>query len=97
MKSPYNKESLRCRTICSAIAYLASYVRNQFMLASNRENMIYKFVSCTENEGHFVPYYYSSPILKNEMGSNKLNQWSANKSGLPETPGKPYRTNNIHQ
>ncbi|MGN6602258.1 MAG: type II CRISPR RNA-guided endonuclease Cas9 [Ginsengibacter sp.] len=35
---------------------------------------IYKFVSCTDNEGHFVPNFYSSPILKNEMGTNNKNQ-----------------------
>lgn len=35
---------------------------------------IYKFVSCTENEGHFVPFYYSSPIIKNEMGTNNKSQ-----------------------
>jgi CRISPR-associated endonuclease Csn1 len=35
---------------------------------------IYKFVSCTESEGHFVPNWYSSPIIKNEIGSNNKSQ-----------------------
>ncbi|WP_281350820.1 type II CRISPR RNA-guided endonuclease Cas9 [Phnomibacter ginsenosidimutans] len=35
---------------------------------------IYKFVSCTGNEGHFVPMSYASPILKNEMGTNNKSQ-----------------------
>ena len=47
---------------------------NQFKLTSNHENMIYKFVSCTESEGHFVPHTYSSPIQKNEMGTNNKSQ-----------------------
>jgi CRISPR-associated endonuclease Csn1 len=51
---------------------------DQFKLTSDHENRIYKFVSCTENEGHFVPHYYSSPILKNEMGSNNKSQNSIN-------------------
>ncbi len=45
----------------------------------NIENMeqiqrIYKFVSCTGNEGHFVPHYYSKEIIKNEMGTNNKSQ-----------------------
>jgi len=39
---------------------------------------VYKFVSCTENEGHFVPNTYSSPIIKNELGSNNKSQNSTN-------------------
>lgn len=35
---------------------------------------IFKFVSCTESVGHFVPHWYSSPIIKNEMGSNNKSQ-----------------------
>lgn len=35
---------------------------------------IYKFVSCTGNEGHFVPHYYSKEIVKNEMGTNNKSQ-----------------------
>ena len=47
-------------------------------LHQNQQKMIYKFVSCTENEGHFVPNYYASPILKNELGSNNKNQNALN-------------------
>ncbi|PZX11794.1 CRISPR-associated endonuclease Csn1 [Breznakibacter xylanolyticus] len=35
---------------------------------------VYKFVSCTGNEGHFVPNFYSSPVLKNEVGANNKSQ-----------------------
>jgi CRISPR-associated endonuclease Csn1 len=35
---------------------------------------IYKFVSCTGNEGHFVPHSYAKEIVKNEMGTNNKSQ-----------------------
>lgn len=36
---------------------------------------IYKFVSCTGNEAHFVPYYVASPIIETtELGSNNKAQ-----------------------
>jgi CRISPR-associated endonuclease Csn1 len=35
---------------------------------------VYKFVSCTDNEGHFVPNSYSKEIIKNEMGTNNKSQ-----------------------
>ena len=37
-------------------------------------NRVYKFVSCTDSEGHFTPHYYSKEIIKNEMGSNNKSQ-----------------------
>lgn len=40
----------------------------------NEVHRIYKFVSCTEGEGHFVPYYYAKEIVKNEMGTNNKSQ-----------------------
>lgn len=40
---------------------------------------IFKFVSCTGSEGHFVPLWYSKDIIKNEMGTN-------NKSERPSCP-----------
>jgi len=40
---------------------------------------VYKMVSCTENEGHFVPAYYSNAIIKNEIGSNNKSQNSIDK------------------
>jgi CRISPR-associated endonuclease Csn1 len=43
-------------------------------LTTEQTLRIYKFVSCTSNEGHFVPNFYSSPILKNEMGTNNKSQ-----------------------
>lgn len=39
---------------------------------------IYKFISCTESEGHFVPCSLASPIMKNEIGSNNKSQNSLN-------------------
>ncbi|HLA57507.1 MAG TPA: HNH endonuclease domain-containing protein [Puia sp.] len=50
-----------------------SYI-NFEKLTKNKVNRIYKLVSCTGNEGHFVPHYYSKEILKNEMGTNNKNQ-----------------------
>lgn len=47
---------------------------NLTSLDSDQRKQIYKFVSCTENEGHFVPHTYSSPIQKNEMGTNNKSQ-----------------------
>lgn len=35
---------------------------------------VYKFVSCTGNEGHFVPLHYAKEIVKNEMGTNNKSQ-----------------------
>jgi CRISPR-associated endonuclease Csn1 len=35
---------------------------------------IYKFVSCTGNEGHFVPNSYATSIVKNEIGANNKSQ-----------------------
>ena len=43
-------------------------------LSKEQTSRIYKFVSCTRNEGYFVPYYYAKEILKNEMGTNNKSQ-----------------------
>jgi CRISPR-associated endonuclease Csn1 len=37
-------------------------------------NRIYKFVSCTDKEAHFVPYSNSAEIVKNENGTNSKNE-----------------------
>lgn len=47
-----------------------------------QKNNIYKFVSCTGGEGHFVPAYYSKEILKNEMGTNNKSERPINQSGF---------------
>ncbi|MDR0791839.1 MAG: hypothetical protein LBE82_00910 [Chitinophagaceae bacterium] len=47
-------------------------------LSKEQTYRIYKFVSCTGNEGHFVPYYYAKEILKNEMGTNNKSQNALN-------------------
>lgn len=39
---------------------------------------IYRFVSCTGNEGYFVPTSYASPIIKNEVGTNNKSQNTLN-------------------
>jgi CRISPR-associated endonuclease Csn1 len=43
-------------------------------LNNEQARRIYKFVSCTGNEGHFVPNSYSKEIIKNEMGTNNKSQ-----------------------
>lgn len=43
-------------------------------LNKEQANRVYKFVSCTGSEGHFVPNSYSSPIIKNEIGANNKNE-----------------------
>ncbi len=43
-------------------------------LSKEQQNRIMKFVSCTGSEGHFVPNYYSSPIMKNEIGTNNKSE-----------------------
>ena len=43
-------------------------------LTKVQQNRIMKFVSCTGSEGHFVPYYYSAPIIKNEIGTNNKSE-----------------------
>jgi CRISPR-associated endonuclease Csn1 len=51
--------------------------KNNINIEKNKKskvNRIYKFVSCTGNEAHFVPHYYSKEITKNEMGSNNKSQ-----------------------
>ncbi len=47
-------------------------------LTKEQTNRIYKMVSTTKGECHFVPFYYSSPIQKNEMGTNNKNQNTIN-------------------
>jgi CRISPR-associated endonuclease Csn1 len=42
--------------------------------ASLKIDRIYKFVSCTGNEAHFVPINYAKEIIKNEMGTNNKSQ-----------------------
>jgi CRISPR-associated endonuclease Csn1 len=43
-------------------------------ITKEQAKRIYKFVSCTGNEGHFVPNSYSTSIIKNEIGSNNKSQ-----------------------
>ncbi|MGB4446304.1 MAG: hypothetical protein WBI58_08750, partial [Dysgonamonadaceae bacterium] len=39
------------------------------------KNRIYKMVSCTGNESHFIPFYIANPIVKTtELGSNNKAQ-----------------------
>ena len=59
---------------------------------------IYKFVSCTGNEGHFVPGVIASPIVQTtELGSNNKAQKSWNGEMIKETciPIKVDRLGNI--
>lgn len=43
-------------------------------LSKEQIKRIYKFVSCTESEGHFIPYSNATEILKNENGTNSKNE-----------------------
>lgn len=59
---------------------------------------IYKFVSCTSNEGHFVPAIISSPIIQTtELGSNNKAQRAWTGEMIKETciPLKVDRLGNI--
>ncbi|MCD6354398.1 MAG: type II CRISPR RNA-guided endonuclease Cas9, partial [Prolixibacteraceae bacterium] len=47
-------------------------------LSIEQKKRIYKFVSCTGTEGHFVPNYYAKDIRKNEMGTNNKSQNTTN-------------------
>lgn len=43
-------------------------------LNKDQSRRIYKMVSCTGGECHFVPSTYASPIVNNECGSNNKNE-----------------------
>ncbi len=43
-------------------------------LSKEQVQRIYKFVSCTGGEGHFVSHNYSKEIVSNENGSNNKNE-----------------------
>jgi CRISPR-associated endonuclease Csn1 len=43
-------------------------------LSREQTERIYKFVSCTSGEGHFVSNNYSKEIISNENGSNNKNE-----------------------
>lgn len=43
-------------------------------LTHDQTKRIYKMVSCTGGECHFVPHFYSAPILKNECGTNNKSE-----------------------
>lgn len=59
---------------------------------------IYKFVSCTGNEGHFIPLVVASPVLQTiELGSNNKAQKSWTGEMIKETciPIKVDRLGNV--
>lgn len=47
---------------------------NFYKLSKEQTERIYKFVSCTGGEGHFVSNSYSKEIISNENGSNNKNE-----------------------
>ncbi|MBV7533003.1 type II CRISPR RNA-guided endonuclease Cas9 [Chitinophaga sp. sic0106] len=49
---------------------------DKFGLCASQYDRIYRFVSCTDKEAHFVPHYYAKEIDKNEMGSNNKSERS---------------------
>lgn len=59
---------------------------------------LYKFVSCTGNEGHFIPFYVANPIIDTvELGSNNKAQRSWTNEMIKEccVPLKVNRLGNI--
>lgn len=63
------------------LVYIPTYEENENSNLIDFENLnieqaqrIYKFVSCTGGEGHFVPNNYSKEIITNENGSNNKNE-----------------------
>ena len=59
---------------------------------------IYKFVSCTSNEAHFVPIYIASPLIPTiELGSNNKSQRAWSGEMIKETciPIKVDRLGNV--
>lgn len=61
------------------LVYLPTIEELKTKQYSFRKDRIYKFVSCTSNEGHFIPYFVASPIIETkELGSNNKAQraWS---------------------
>ena len=62
------------------------------------KEQIYKFVSCTSNEAHFIPFFVSNPIVQTtELGSNNKAQRAWNNKMIKETciPIKVDRLGNI--
>ena len=49
-------------------------LQNFNTLSKEQTEHIYKFVSCTSGEGHFVSHNYSKEIISNENGSNNKNE-----------------------
>ncbi|TZG00049.1 type II CRISPR RNA-guided endonuclease Cas9 (plasmid) [Chryseobacterium panacisoli] len=43
-------------------------------LSDEQVKRIYKFVSCTGGEGHFIPYASATEIIKNENGTNSKSE-----------------------
>jgi CRISPR-associated endonuclease Csn1 len=43
-------------------------------LTKGQVRRVYKFVSCTDKEAHFVPYSNSTEIIKNENGTNSKSE-----------------------
>ncbi|WPO91732.1 type II CRISPR RNA-guided endonuclease Cas9 [Chryseobacterium sp. HR92] len=43
-------------------------------LSDEQVKRIYKFVSCTGGEGHFIPYANATEIIKNENGTNSKSE-----------------------
>lgn len=58
---------------------------------------IYKFVSCTGSEGHFVTHNYAKEIISNENGSNNKNERmiQLHKSVILDEKGKPIMIKSI--
>ena len=73
-------------------------ISNGFSNSLLDHSRIYKFVSCTANEAHFIPAYIAKPILNTiELGSNNKAQRAWTNEMIKEVclPVKVDRLGNI--
>ncbi|MEO6232728.1 MAG: type II CRISPR RNA-guided endonuclease Cas9 [Ferruginibacter sp.] len=64
----------------------------------NQTGRIYRFVSCTGSEGHFVQNNYSVGVINNEQGTNNKSERMLDYQHLPailDEKGKPQMIKNI--
>lgn len=55
-------------------------------ISNPNKDLIYKFVSCTSNEAHFIPSFVANPIVQiTELGSNNKAQRAWNNKMIKET------------
>ncbi|HVW96014.1 MAG TPA: HNH endonuclease domain-containing protein [Mucilaginibacter sp.] len=71
---------------------------NLKLFTANQVGRIYKFVSCTGSEGHFVHHTYAAGIVSNEQGTNNKSERMLDFKHLPaflDDKGKPQMIKNV--